>query len=235
MNCALLEALGLGLLGASSLLLARPRRLLGEGALPPGRDPGRLRRRLLDRGGHDRPRPGSPGGARQPAVRALDADRRRRLPRRRSSRREPLRRGRCRRRDGNRRRIRSGRRSGVGHLRDPGRGGFSDQPQLPRGGVRLEHPRASPSADLAAAGWSAWRVGKLWYWVVLAHAVSRRVWATWRPPTPPMSRAAGPRRSAAGGLLAMLTNSLMPFAFERGGSLAGAATAVGFCMSLGSG
>ena len=32
---------------------------------------------------------------------------------------------------------------------------------------------------------------------------------------------------AAGGLLAMLTNSLMPFAFERGGALAGAATAVG--------
>ena len=37
---------------------------------------------------------------------------------------------------------------------------------------------------------------------------------------------------AAGGLLAMLTNSLMPFAFERGGALAGAATAVGFCVSL---
>ena len=38
---------------------------------------------------------------------------------------------------------------------------------------------------------------------------------------------------AAGGLLAMLTNSLMPFAFERGKALAGAATAVGFCMWLG--
>ena len=37
---------------------------------------------------------------------------------------------------------------------------------------------------------------------------------------------------AAGGLLAMLTNSLMPFSFERGGALAGAATAVGFCVSL---
>jgi hypothetical protein len=32
---------------------------------------------------------------------------------------------------------------------------------------------------------------------------------------------------AAGGLLAMLTNSLIPFSFERGGALAGAATAVG--------
>jgi ZIP family zinc transporter len=37
---------------------------------------------------------------------------------------------------------------------------------------------------------------------------------------------------AAGGLLAMLTNSLMPFAFERGGALAGVGTVVGFCLSL---
>ena len=37
---------------------------------------------------------------------------------------------------------------------------------------------------------------------------------------------------AAGGLLAMLTNSLIPLSFERGGALAGAATAVGFCLSV---
>jgi ZIP family zinc transporter len=37
---------------------------------------------------------------------------------------------------------------------------------------------------------------------------------------------------AAGGLLAMLTNSLIPFAFEKGGQLAGVATAVGFCLSM---
>jgi ZIP family zinc transporter len=37
---------------------------------------------------------------------------------------------------------------------------------------------------------------------------------------------------AAGGLLAMLTNSLIPFSFERGGALAGAATALGFCLSV---
>jgi hypothetical protein len=37
---------------------------------------------------------------------------------------------------------------------------------------------------------------------------------------------------AAGGLLAMLTNSLIPFSYERGGSLAGAATAVGFSLSV---
>ena len=37
---------------------------------------------------------------------------------------------------------------------------------------------------------------------------------------------------AAGGLLAMLTNSLIPFAYERGRALAGVATVVGFCVSL---
>ena len=30
----------------------------------------------------------------------------------------------------------------------------------------------------------------------------------------------------------MLTNSLMPFAYDRGGALAGVATVVGFCLSL---
>ena len=37
---------------------------------------------------------------------------------------------------------------------------------------------------------------------------------------------------AAGGLLAMLTNSLIPFAYERGGALAGAATAIGFLLPV---
>jgi len=32
----------------------------------------------------------------------------------------------------------------------------------------------------------------------------------------------------------MMTNSLMPFAFERGGSMAGIATVVGFAVSLAS-
>ena len=37
---------------------------------------------------------------------------------------------------------------------------------------------------------------------------------------------------AAGGLLAMLTNSLIPFAYERGKEWAGVATVVGFCLRL---
>ena len=90
----------------------------------------------------------------------------------------------------------------------------------------------APSADLAAAGWSARRVGTLWFWVVLACGVAA---ALGYLATNFTSDVQGGRAAAlaAGGLLAMLTNSLMPFAFERGKSLAGAATAVGFCMSLG--
>ena len=39
---------------------------------------------------------------------------------------------------------------------------------------------------------------------------------------------------AAGGLLAMLTDSLMPYAFDRGGAWAGAWTVVGFAASMAS-
>ena len=48
------------------------------------------------------------------------------------------------------------------------------------------------------------------------------------------SSVAGNRMAAlaGGGLLAMLTNSLMPFAFERGGQLAGVGTVLGFCIPL---
>lgn len=90
----------------------------------------------------------------------------------------------------------------------------------------------APSADLSAAGWSAKRVGILWFWVVLACGVAAGLGYL---ATDATSAVQGGRAAAlaAGGLLAMLTNSLMPFAFERGKALAGAATAVGFCMALG--
>ena len=89
----------------------------------------------------------------------------------------------------------------------------------------------APSADLSAAGWSARRVGILWFWIVLACGVAAALGFL---ATDLSSEATGGRMAAlaAGGLLAMLTNSLMPFAYERGGALAGAATAVGFCVSL---
>jgi ZIP family zinc transporter len=89
----------------------------------------------------------------------------------------------------------------------------------------------APSADLAAAGWGPRRLGQLWLLVVLACAVAAALGFL---ATDVASAVQGDRAAAlaAGGLLAMLTNSLIPFSFERGGTLAGAATALGFCLSV---
>jgi zinc transporter, ZIP family len=89
----------------------------------------------------------------------------------------------------------------------------------------------APSADLAASGWGPGRLGRLWGAVVLACGVAAALGfiATNLAPGVTGDRAAA---LAAGGLLAMLTNSLMPFAFERGRALAGVATAIGFCLSV---
>jgi zinc transporter, ZIP family len=89
----------------------------------------------------------------------------------------------------------------------------------------------APSADLAASGWGPRRLVGLWLAVVLACGVAAALGflATQVLPDALGGRAAA---LAAGGLLAMLTNSLMPFAFERGGALAGAATAVGFLLPV---
>jgi ZIP family zinc transporter len=90
----------------------------------------------------------------------------------------------------------------------------------------------APSADLAAAGWGMRRLARLWLLVVLACGVSA---ALGYVAADIGSDITGSRMAAlaAGGLLAMLTNSLMPFAYERGRELAGVATVVGFCVSLG--
>jgi ZIP family zinc transporter len=89
----------------------------------------------------------------------------------------------------------------------------------------------APSADLAASGWGARKLGGLWLAVVLACGVAAALGFL---ATDSTSAANGDRLAAiaAGGLLAMLTNSLMPFAFERGKSMAGLATVVGFCLTL---
>jgi zinc transporter, ZIP family len=89
----------------------------------------------------------------------------------------------------------------------------------------------APSADLAAAGWGPRRLGQLWLLVVLACGVAAALGFLG---TDLLGSVQGERAAAlaAGGLLAMLTNSLIPFSFERGGALAGAATALGFCLSV---
>ncbi len=89
----------------------------------------------------------------------------------------------------------------------------------------------APSADLRAAGWSAARLAQLWGLVVLSCGIAAALGFL---VTQVAVDAMGDRAAAiaAGGLLAMLTNSLMPFAYERGGALAGAATAVGFLLPV---
>ena len=88
----------------------------------------------------------------------------------------------------------------------------------------------APSADLVAGRGGPRRQGRLWFTVVLACGIAALLGYL---ATDISGAAQGDRAAAlaAGGLLAMLTNSLMPFSFERGGELAGAATAVGFCLA----
>lgn len=90
----------------------------------------------------------------------------------------------------------------------------------------------APSVDLAESGWSPVRLGGMWAIVVVACGVTAGLGFLFADAT----GASGGRAAsfAAGGLLAMMTNSLMPFAFERGGSMAGIATVVGFAVSLAS-
>jgi ZIP family zinc transporter len=89
----------------------------------------------------------------------------------------------------------------------------------------------APSADLSKQGWSTRKIGLLWLAVVVACGVAA---ALGYLATVGFSDANGDRAAAiaAGGLLAMLTNSLMPFAYERGKEWAGAATVVGFCVAM---
>jgi ZIP family zinc transporter len=89
----------------------------------------------------------------------------------------------------------------------------------------------APSADLAKKGWKIGRVAGMWALVLLFCGVSSGLGYLLANT---FSGVAGDRMAAlaGGGILAMLTNSLMPFAFERGGQLAGVGTVLGFCIPL---
>ncbi len=88
----------------------------------------------------------------------------------------------------------------------------------------------APSADLAAGGWSAMRLGRLWAAVVAACGVAALLGYLAADVSSAVT-GRGMAALAAGGILAMLTDSLVPFAYQRGGQLAGAATVLGFCLS----
>lgn len=91
----------------------------------------------------------------------------------------------------------------------------------------------APSAALAESGWSRAKVAGMWGVVVLACAVT--AWLGYLGGN--AIGASGDRAAAiaAGGLLAMLTDSLMPYAMQKGGSQAGVWTVVGFAAALGAG
>lgn len=90
----------------------------------------------------------------------------------------------------------------------------------------------APSASLAESGWPPVRLGGMWAVVVLACGIVAGLGYALANIDPDVTGARA-AALAAGGLLAMLTDSLMPYAFDKGGAPAGIATVVGFAVSLG--
>ncbi|MGH8950212.1 MAG: ZIP family metal transporter [Acidimicrobiia bacterium] len=88
----------------------------------------------------------------------------------------------------------------------------------------------APSASLAESGWSRAKLAGMWGTVVAACAVT--AWLGYLAGV--QFGVTGDRAAAlaAGGLLAMLTDSLMPYAVQKGGNQAGIWTVVGFGLAL---
>ena len=91
----------------------------------------------------------------------------------------------------------------------------------------------APSAALAGSGWKAAKTAGMWGVVVAACAATAGLGYL----VGVAFGATGARAAAlaAGGLLAMLTDSLMPYAVKKGGAQAGVWTVVGFAASLAAG
>jgi ZIP family zinc transporter len=89
----------------------------------------------------------------------------------------------------------------------------------------------APSADLAQSGWKWAKVAGMWAGVVLIAGVAGAV-AYLVGVMVPSDTGARISLFAAGGLLAMLTTSLIPFSEERGGLITGIWAVAGFALSL---
>lgn len=88
----------------------------------------------------------------------------------------------------------------------------------------------APSASFAESGWARAKTAGMWSIVVLSCAVT--AWFGYLLGDSLGASGARAAGLAAGGLLAMLTDSLMPYAMEKGGAPAGVWTVVGFVSSL---
>ena len=90
----------------------------------------------------------------------------------------------------------------------------------------------SGSAGLLQAGWRRTRIFAMWSYVVLA-SVAATVLGYFTIDKVPSSSGAFVTAFAAGALLVMLADTLMPEAFELGGREAGLVTALGFAVGFG--
>ena len=88
----------------------------------------------------------------------------------------------------------------------------------------------APSVDLVAHGWSRSRIALMWGGVVLASGLAGLV--GWIAGAELGLTGDAISAFAAGGLLAMLADSLIPFAFERARLQAGIWVVVGFAVSI---
>lgn len=89
----------------------------------------------------------------------------------------------------------------------------------------------APSADLAEDGWKWVKLAGMWTAVVFIAGVAGAL-AYVVGTLAPSDTGARISLFAAGGLLAMLTTSLIPFAYERGGLITGIWAVAGFALSL---
>ena len=89
----------------------------------------------------------------------------------------------------------------------------------------------APSSELKEQGWSIAKTGGMWGSVVLACAVAALLGYAVGVNSG-TATGAGAAAIAAGGVLAMLTDSLIPFSFAKGGRPAGFWAVVGFAVTL---
>jgi zinc transporter, ZIP family len=89
----------------------------------------------------------------------------------------------------------------------------------------------APSADLAKQDWKPLRMVAMWSAVLVACGLAAGV-GYLMPQIAGDATGARAAAFAAGGLLAMLTDSLIPFAYRRAGRWAGVACVTGFALSV---